>query len=285
MFKFSFLLLIPSLCFAFEWQSHRGARGLYPENTIGAMMKGLEYPITTLELDVVVTRDKKVIVSHEPWMSEEICLTSEKKAIKGKQYNISKMTLEEVQEFDCGTKVHPRFPDQAKVKEKKPTLSSLLKKTEAQIKASGKKISYNIEIKSTIQEEMADFQPTADAFAELVMEVIKKHLPVERVMIQSFDWRVLRYLHRVYPQYKLSALIEGKYEPRGVLLKLGFNPAVFSPDYNDLTKDHVEYFHAQKIQVIPWTVNDKASMEKMIEMKVDGIITDYPNLISEIKTP
>lgn len=278
----SLLIFIPSLSFAFDWQSHRGARGLYPENTIGAMMVGLEYPINTLELDVVVTADKKVLVSHEPWMSDEICLTPEKKIFEGKKYNLSKMTLKDIQEFDCGSKVHPRFPRQKKVKEQKPELAALIKATEKKIKELGKNINYSIEIKSTIQDEMQDFQPTSDLFTDIVMEVIKKNLPPERVMIQSFDWRVLRYLHRAYPQYKTVALIEEKYEPRSALLKLGFHPTVFSPNYTDLTKEHVEYFHKEKILVIPWTVNDKESFKKMIEMKVDGIITDYPDLIEPI---
>lgn len=278
----SSFILFPLLAFAFDWQSHRGARGLYPENTIGAMLLALDFPINTLELDVVVTKDKKVIVSHEPWMNEEICLDSEGKSFEGKKHNISKMNLSDVQEFDCGTKIHPRFPRQKKIKEIKPELSALLMATEKKIKALNKKINYSIEIKSTIQDEMQDFQPTADVFTDLVIGVIKKHLPVERVMIQSFDWRVLRYLHRVYPQYKTVALIEEKYEPKSALLKLGFNPTVFSPYYKDLTAEQVKYFHEQKIQVIPWTVNDKEEIKKTKELGVDGIITDYPDLIESV---
>lgn len=273
------LLALPSLSFSFDWQSHRGARGLYPENTIGAMMVALEYPINTLEMDVVVTANKKVLVSHEPWMSDEICLTPDGKTFEGKKYNISKMTLKEVQEFDCGSKPHPRFPRQKKVKEVKPELGELLTATEKKIKELGKKVNYSIEIKSTIQDEMQDFQPTSDLFTDFVMEVIKKHLSPDRVVIQSFDWRVLRYLNRTYPEYKTVALIETKFEPKSVLLKLGYNPAVFSPNYKDLTKAHVDFFHSQKILVIPWTVNEKEEMKKMIEMGVDGIITDYPDLI------
>ena len=126
---------------------------------------------------------------------------------------------------------------------------------------------------------MQDFQPTSDLFTDFVMEVIKKHLSPDRVVIQSFDWRVLRYLNRTYPEYKTVALLETKFEPKSVLLKLGYNPAVFSPNYKDLTKAHVDFFHSQKILVIPWTVNEKEEMKKMIEMGVDGIITDYPDLI------
>lgn len=280
--KLILILLIPTLSFAFDWQSHRGARGLYPENTIGAMMVALEYPINTLEMDVVVTADKKVLVSHEPWMSDEICLDSNKKTFTGKVHNISKIDLKDIQKFDCGSKMHPRFPTQKKIKERKPELGALLTATEKKIKESGKTINYSIEIKSTIQDEMADFQPTADHFTDQVMAVVKKHIPAERVMIQSFDWRILRYLHKAYPEFKTVALIEEKYEPKSVLLKLGFTPTVFSPNYEDLTKEHVDYFHSQKILVIPWTVNDRDSMNKMISFGVDGIITDYPNLIEKI---
>ncbi len=279
---YTILAITPLFSFALDWQSHRGARGLYPENTIGAMMVALEYPINTLELDVVVTADRKVLVSHEPWMSDEICLTPEKKNFEGKKYNLSKMKLAEIQLFDCGSKPHPRFPRQKKIKEFKPELSALLTATEKKIKETGKKIQYSIEIKSTIQDEMQDFQPTSDLFTDIVMEVVKRHLTPDQVIMQSFDWRVLRYLHRTYPQYKTSALIEGKFVPRSALIKLGFNPTVFSPYYKDLTKEDIAYFKKEKILVIPWTVNEKEDMKKMIELGVDGIITDYPDLIEEV---
>lgn len=281
-----FLVLLPSLSFAFDWQGHRGARGLYPENTIGAMEEALKYPVTTLELDVVISKDHKVVVSHEPWMSEEICLDAKGKEVDDRDENLYKMTLEEIQKFDCGSKTHPRFPKQKKAVEGKPELSKLFEVIEPLLKKLHRKISYNIEIKSTKEDEKEGFQPDIKTFSDLVVSEIKKHVSTDRFTIQSFDWRVLQYFRAQYPEIKLVALLEGGHmEPKDVFNKLGFHPHVFSPYYKDITKKDVDAYHAMKVKVIPWTVNDVAEMNEMIKMGVDGIITDYPDLIPSASTP
>lgn len=267
--------LATSVCHAFFWQGHRGARGLFPENTIEAMQEAVKFPITTLEMDVVVSKDDKVVVSHEPWMSEEICLTPEGKTVKDREYNLYKMTYEEIAKFDCGSKIHPRFTKQTKMKTKKPLLSDLLRV----LKKSKK--DFSIEIKSTIEDERDGFQPDYKKMTDLVMKEIKTALKVKQVMVQSFDWRVLQYLRQVYPEYQTVALIEEKFKAEEIITKLGFKPTVFSPSYDMLTKEIIQYFHQQKVLVIPWTVNDPKHMEELKKLGVDGIITDYPDLIKK----
>jgi len=271
-----FSLLSFSAHGAFDWQGHRGARGLYPENTINGMKESAKFPITTLELDVVISKNNEVIVSHEPWMSEEICLDSKGRAVKGRELNLYALSYEEIKTYDCGSKLHPRFPQQKKVKEIKPLLSDLLKALEPL------NFNYNIEIKSTIEDEKEGFQPDYKTFSNLVVAEITKTIPLDRFTLQSFDWRVLKHLHEVYPQIGLVALRETKFTPRKVLKELGFSPSVFSPDWTLLSSKDVDYFHKYKIKVIPWTVNKIEDMKKVIYMGVDGIITDYPNLIIEI---
>lgn len=274
---------IPCLAFAIDWQGHRGARGLYPENTIGAMEEALKYPVTTLELDVVVSKDMKVVVSHEPWMSKEFCQDPDGKRVKGREHNIYKMTYDEIQRFDCGSLPHPRFPHQQKISVGKPLLDKLLSVTEETLKKiKREQVQYNIEIKSTIEDERDGFQPDYKAFTDLVVKTIRNHLKDERFYLQSFDWRVLRYLHEKYPEIQLSALIETEVNPQESLKKLGFHPQVFSPDFTLLKKEHVKAFHALNIKVIPWTVNTVPEIEMLLRMNVDGIITDYPNLISSV---
>ena len=273
-------LFVSSSVYALEWQGHRGARGLYPENTIGSMEEALKYPVTTLELDVVVSRDMKVVVSHEPWMNEEICLDKESKKIKGKAFNLYKMNYEEIQKFDCGSLPHPRFPDQKKISVGKPTIDKLIETTETSLKRLNRKnVQYNIEIKSTPEDEKDGFQPEVEKFSDLVIKTIREKLPASKFTIQSFDWRVLRYIHKKYSDIRLVALTEDKISPEKDLETLGFKPYVYSPYYINLTSEHVDAFHRLGVKVIPWTVNDVIGMEKMVEMKVDGIITDYPNLI------
>lgn len=261
----------------FDWQSHRGGRGIYPENTINGMKVSAKFPqITTLELDVVISKDHQVVVSHEPWMNEEMCLDPKGKTVSGKEVNLYKLTYAQIKEYDCGSKTHPRFPRQQKIKEHKPLLKDLL----SELKSTGK--NFNIEIKSTEEDEKAGFQPEYKKFTDQVIKLILENLTPERFTIQSFDWRVLRYAHEKYPQVALSALRESKYSHQSIVTELGFSPQIFSPDYELLTAADVAYFHKNKIKVIPWTVNSPDMMKKMIAMHVDGIITDYPDLIADI---
>lgn len=264
----------------FDWQAHRGSRGLYPENTIFSMLKSLDFSkTTTLEMDVVISKDGEVVVSHEPWMSSEICTDPKGKPVEDMKVNLYALTYKEIAEYDCGMKPHPRFPRQEKMKAFKPKLSTLIDDVEKEIKKRKITRTYNIEIKSTPDDEKNGFQPDIKTFTDKVVTLVKKKLPVERFFIQSFDWRVLNYLHSQYPKVQTVALIEEKYEAQTILKKLDFTPTVFSPDFNLLTKEDIVYFQKQKIKVIPWTVNKTEDMKRLVEMGVDGIITDYPDLI------
>ncbi|MFP5384932.1 MAG: glycerophosphodiester phosphodiesterase family protein [Bacteriovoracia bacterium] len=283
MFHLSWLLLLfTSTVWAFDWQGHRGARGLYPENTVGAMEEALKYPVTTLELDVVVSKDNKVIVSHEPWMNGDICLDPNGNRISGKDYNIYKMDFEEIVKFNCGSLPYSRFPQQKKVAVGKPTLEKLIKVTEETLKGLNRRfVEYNIEIKSTPEDEKKGFQPDYKTFSDLVVKTIREQLPPEKFTIQSFDWRVLKYLHEKYPDVRLVALEEGSFSPQNVLKELGFAPYAFSPWYKNLSRTDVQKFHENNVKVIPWTVNDVDDMVQLRELGVDGIISDYPNLIGD----
>lgn len=269
------LSLLPVMSYAFDWQGHRGARGIYPENTINAMKEAVKYPVTTLEMDVVISKDNQVVVSHEPWMNEEACLDPKGKEVKNRQTNLFKMTYAEIVTYDCGSKIHPRFPRQKKINEYKPLLKDLIQ----EMLTSGN--NFNIEIKSTPEDEKEGFQPEYKRFTDEVMAIVTKSLPNERFSIQSFDWRVLKYVHEKYSQVTIVALRETPYTPKGVIDELGFHPAIFSPDFELLKASDVVSFHEKKIKVIPWTVNTPEAMSKLIAMQVDGIITDYPDLIEK----
>jgi glycerophosphoryl diester phosphodiesterase len=262
----------------FDWQGHRGARGLFPENTLEGMLFALQYPITTLELDVVISKDGLVVLSHEPWMSEEICLDPIGNPVKELEHNLYKMKYSKIVQFDCGSKIHPRFKNQIKIKTHKP----LLKDVMLEVEKKNKKILYNIEIKSSLEAEGKGYQPTYKKFSDLVIKTIKELLPENRYTIQSFDWRVLNYLAEKYPKVNRVALIEEPYNLSEVLKQLSSPPQVFSPNYKLLTQDDISYLQKNGIKVIPWTINDPEDMKKLIQMGVDGIITDYPNLIENL---
>lgn len=264
----------------FDVQGHRGCRGLKPENTIPAFITALDSGVTTLEMDLAITKDKQVIVSHEPWMSAEYCLDPAGKPIKAKEemkYNIYHMTYEEVRMWDCGSKEHPRFPQQEKMKAIKPLLSDVIIATENHIKnVTRYEVDYNIEIKS-LPEGDNKFHPEPEEFSDMVYDLINQYLPMDRVVIQSFDFRVLKYWHTKYPQVRLAALVENLRTIDDNLRDLGFTPSVYSPEYTLLSKDEVKHCHDLKMRVIPWTVNDAKEMIALKGMGVDGFITDYPD--------
>ncbi len=277
----------------FDVQGHRGARGLMPENTIPAFLLALDSGVTTLEMDLSITKDKQVVVSHEPWMSAAYCLTPSGREIKEKdekKYNIFLMDYEQVKQWDCGSKENSKFPVQKKLKVSKPLLSDVIIAAENHIKNFTKyEVDYNIEIKSEIETDNK-FHPKPEVFSDLTYHLIDQYLPWDRVIIQSFDLRVLKYWHKKYPDVKLALLIDNLKTITENLNELGFVPDIYSPEYKLLDKNEVATVHSRtpsrelkpgqkpgKVRVIPWTVNDEKEMTELKEMGVDGLITDYPD--------
>lgn len=264
----------------FDVQGHRGARGLKPENTIPAFIAALDYGVTTIELDVVVTRDRQIVVSHEPWISAAICLTPDGSPIsksREKQYNIYEMTYAEVAAFDCGSKGNASFPEQQPMRVSKPLLRDVIAAVEDHIRSVSRyEVDYNIEIKSSPDGD-GKYHPPPAEFSDLVYELLDQYLPMRRVVIQSFDFRVLQYWHKKYPDVRLSALVENTRSVSANLEQLGFSPSIYSPYYKLVTRDMVRYLHRKGIRVIPWTVNDESDMLSLKALGVDGFITDYPN--------
>jgi len=264
----------------FDVQGHRGARGLKPENTIPAFIYALDSGVTTVELDLAVTRDRKIVVSHEPWMSSEICLNMQGDPISNgeeKGFNIFEMTYDEVARFDCGSMGNKKFPEQEKMKVTKPLLTDVIVAIEDHIKSYTQfEVDYNIEIKTT-EDSDNKFHPSPAEFSDMVYQLLDEYLPMDRIIIQSFDFRVLRYWHEKFPQIKLAALVEDKKSVDTHLKELGFDPTIYSPYYRNINQSKVEQLHQRKIKVVPWTVNEISEMLALKGMGVDGFITDYPN--------
>jgi glycerophosphoryl diester phosphodiesterase len=268
----------------FDLQGHRGARGLKPENTIPAFLLALDSGVTTIELDLAITKDNQIVVSHEPWMSSEICLQHGQPINKAdeRKLNIYQMTYDEVRGFDCGSKGNARFPEQEKAILSKPLLRDVIIAVEDHIKSFTQyEVDYNIEIK-TSPEGDNKFHPDPKQFSDLVYALLDEYLPLERVIIQSFDFRVLKYWHEKYPDIRLAALVENKKSIESNLKDLGFRPSIYSPYFQLLSKEKVRSLQRQKIRVIPWTVNEVNDMKKIQNMGVDGFITDYPDRAAKL---
>ncbi len=267
----------------FDKQGHRGCRGLMPENTVPAMLHALALGVTTLEMDVVITKDKKVILSHEPFFNHEITTKPDGSFVTEKEersLNIFQMTYEETRRFDAGLKPHPRFPQQQKIAVQKPLLADLIDSVKNYMMMARRPFPYfNIETKCLPPTDEV-FHPKPGEFVELLMAVIKEKQLEEYVIIQSFDFRTLQYLHQYYSNIKTAMLIED-FDKRGIekqIEALGFQPAIYSPHFSLVNEKLLAYCHERKIKVIPWTVNKKEDIERLKKMGVDGIITDYPDL-------
>lgn len=277
------LFLFSNFCFSqnFDIQGHRGCRGLLPENSIEAFKKAIALGVTTLEMDVVISKDLQVVVSHEPFLSHEICLDANGNPIteeNEKTYNLFQMNYSEIKACDCGNKIHPRFQEQEKLKTYKPLLTEVITFVEEYVRKEypNKKVYYNIETKSDASGD-GIFHPNPKDFVELLLKVLETKKISDRVFIQSFDERTLQYLHTNYPNYKTVLLVENKLSIAKNLKRLGFTPDVYSPDFHLLNPRKVKELHQKNIKVIPWTINELKDIKKIKSFGVDGIITDYPN--------
>lgn len=268
----------------FDTEGHRGGRALMPENTIPAMINGVRTGVRTLELDCQITADGKVMVSHDPMMSSNIMLKPDGSEIaKGeeKKYILYKMPYDSIRLFQEGVKQHPDFPDQKKVKTYKPLLADLIDSVENYVKVNHlKPVYYNMETKSRPAGDNIT-NPVPDVFVKLLMAVITEKKIADRVIIQSFDPRTLQVLHREWPQIKTAFLTStGGYEEN--VNKLGFKPTIISPEFKSVNEAMVKSAHENKVLVLPWTVNNETDMKAMADLKVDGMISDYPDRLVKL---
>jgi len=259
---------------------HRGCRGLMPENTVPSFIRALELGVDVLELDVVVSGEGELIVSHEPWFSEEICLDpagNELSSDSAMRHNIYRMSYAEIAAFDCGSKFHVRFPNQEKTKVSKPRLSDLIDAVDDHCRKNKlAKPFWNIELKSLPEWDNV-YIPAPAAFVKLLDELINKKGIADQCMVQSFDFRVLREFNKLNPPYPIAMLIDNHKSAEDNLRELGFKPQIYSPHYILVNKELVTWCHENGMEIHPWTVNEVAAMQKMIEYGVDGLITDYPD--------
>ncbi|GAA4335450.1 glycerophosphodiester phosphodiesterase family protein [Flaviaesturariibacter amylovorans] len=261
-----------------DFQGHRGCRGLMPENTLPAMRHAVDLGVTTLEMDAVVTADSQLLLSHEPFFNHEISTAPDGTPVRADQerdHNIFRMTYAQAARYDVGLRPHPRFPQQRRIATHKPLLATVIDSMEAY---TGRRIRYNIETKCLPATD-GIFHPGPDAFAERLVQLVLHKGIAARTTIQSFDPRTLQYLHRRHPSIRLVLLVE-PIERRPLaqqLADLGFTPFAWSPHYTLVNTADIAACHRAGIRVVPWTVNERADMERLLAMGVDGLISDYPD--------
>ncbi len=264
----------------FDLQGHRGCRGLLPENSIPAFIEAVNLGVTTLELDVVISADGQVVVSHEHYMNPLICLDDAGQRIpveRQKEFNIYRMTVEEIRQFDCGSIPHPDFPEQRQMALYKPLLGEVIDVVEKHTREHNlPPVYYNIEIKCSPEGD-GIFHPAPEPFTDLVLAVTTDKGIFSRMNIQSFDPRPLQYLHRTHPVIRIAYLVANVKGLKNNISELGFTPAIYSPYHVLVTKKLLRRAHAMGMLLIPWTVNKADDMHRLKSMGVDGLITDYPD--------
>ncbi len=267
----------------FDKQGHRGSRGLMPENTIPAMLRAIDLGVTTLEMDVVITSDKKVLLSHDAHFNPLITTPPDGRLITKQNqdsFTIYQMTYEQIRRFDVGLKPYAAFPKQQKIAVTKPLLSDVIDSVEHYIKSKGlKPVFYNIETKSSPKGDHI-LHPAPEEFVSLLMGVVNAKGIASRTIIQSFDFRTLQVLHRTHPDIHLAALVENTSSLDSNLRSLGFVPFIYSPHYRLVNDELIRQCHARNMKIIPWTVNEKAKIDSLRRSGVDGVITDYPDLFN-----
>ncbi len=268
---------------SFSAEAHRGGRGLMPENTIVAMLDAMNYGnVTTLEMDTHITRDNQVVVTHDDYLSPGFMLTPQGKEIPvtdAKKYPVFQMDYELLKTFDIGSKVNAGFRQQKKVKTYIPLLADLIDSVQQKItRGKTKQLFYNIETKCGPTGDGL-VNPGPEVFVKLLMDVIEQKKILPYVVIQSFDKRTIQIVNRKYPNVKTSFLVSNKKTYEENIAELGYMPFIYSPEWKLVTAELVRKAHADGVKIVPWTANTKEDIDHLKSLKVDGVITDYPNLL------
>lgn len=292
---------------AFDLQGHRGARGLVPENTLPSFRRALEIGVNTLECDMAITKDGVVVIYHDLHLNPDITRGPDGKFLDARGPAIAELTYAELQKYDVGrikpgTDYARTFSAQQPVDGTRiPRLADLFDL----VKQSGKAdVGFDCETKLSPLEPGATRSP--EEFARIVIAEIRKHGMARRTMIQSFDWRTLQVIQKEAPEIRTMYLssprtlggsksADGSTGPSPWLA--GFDPSrfggsvpravhaaggrIWAPNQTFVTPAMLAEARSLGITVIPWTVNDPAMMAKLLEMGVDGIISDRPDLVRE----
>ena len=296
------LVVLSGSAMGFDLQAHRGGRGLAPENTLTSFSNALDIGVNTLELDVGITKDGIVVISHERYLYADITRDAQGVFLTARGPTIASLTLAELKLYDVGrqnpaSKYAKSFPQQKGTDgERVPTLASLFALA---VKRGAGDVRFNIETKISPSAATETLAP--EPFVRALIAEIRKAGLTSRATIQSFDWRTLLSAQREAPEivtvYLTSQQGAGDMVQVG---KPGASPwlggydvddyagsvpklvkaaggTVWSPNYKDVTEALVREAQSLGLKIVPWTVNEDADLARLLDWKVDGLITDYPD--------
>jgi glycerophosphoryl diester phosphodiesterase len=299
--------LASSAVAAFDLQGHRGARGLAPENSLPAFATALGIGVTTLEFDVLVTRDDRLVVAHDPVLLPKIVRDAEGRFLAAPGPAVRSLGFDELGRFDVG-RINPSDKYAQQFALQKPVDGTRVPALEQVFalaaKSGNKRIRFNIETKS--DPTKPDLTPPPEVFAERLVAAIHAAGVADRATIQSFDWRTLKRAGEVAPEIpRVCLTAEQRWLDNVQIGRPGPSPwtagldvddhggsvprlakaagcAIWSPTFADLTAARLAEAKSLGLKTVVWTVNDPAEMGRLIELGVDGIISDYPDRLREV---
>jgi len=253
---------------------HRGCRGLMPENTISSFQKAIELGADGIEWDVVVNKNHELIISHEPYIDVNYCTRIDKTEILNNSpnyLNIYKMSTAQVKEYDCGSLYQKEFPNQTLYSSTKPTVKECLDVLETLNPL------ILFEIKSA-EDNYGEYQPHPKIYAKIIFNELSNYKNLNNIYFMSFDSNILNELNKLMPGQKYIYL---SYNPLSSIVDclndLNFKPFALGLYYQLISTEAIELSHKKKIELYAWTVNDVDMGNKLIQMGIDGLISDYPN--------
>jgi glycerophosphoryl diester phosphodiesterase len=276
-FSLTFFLFASSIVnAAIEVHGHRGARARLPENTLPAFEYALQLGVDVIELDMSVTKDKHIVISHDPHINKDLCLNFDGSPLANSPL-IYSLTLAEVKKFDCGSLKNIRFPKQEpRPKTPIPSLEEVFEWIKKSPLPQAKTIRFNLETK--ILEENPDDTVAPKEFVDLFLKTVRKYQMEDRVILQSFDFRSLQELAKSGSQIPRAALTNKKLGNSVDIFK-NTRSQILSPLHYFVNPSYVQRLHDVGAKVIPWTANTESEWHRLLKSEVDGIITDDPEAL------
>lgn len=272
------LLLFSVPAMAIDLQGHRGARGLLPENTLPAFERAIALGVTTVELDVGVTRDAVVVVHHDRTLNPDLARGPDGQWVRAPAPTIYSLSFAELQRYDVG-RIRPGSEYFSRFKEQKPVDGTRIPKLEDVLKLDAK-VRFNIETKISPEAPHETLAP--EPFARALIAEVRKAGVEQRTTIQSFDFRILKVVEREAPEIATAYLTSKRYPDPARVAEAGAR--VWSPDFSVLNEETVKKAKILRLRIIPWTVNEPGDIARVLDMGVDGIISDYPDrVLAELK--
>jgi len=251
---------------------HRGCRGIMPENTIPAFQKAIDLGADGIEWDVVVNKDNKLTISHEPYFKKSYCLDSNGNEITNESdFNIYLLTQKQIEQFDCGSKGNDKYPEQEKFKVSKPSVQQAFDSLNLENKT------LLFEVKSE-EKEYGVSQPHPEEFVKIILEEVKNYKWKDNIIFMSFDANIIQELNKQDSTLKCVYLTYSPFKSVKKALKdLDFQPYALGMFHPTISKKEVKFAHENGIKVFAWTVNKQKDVDQLISNGIDAIITDFPN--------